>query len=108
MADPAMQLARLAEAGFEIQTSERFPRSIIVSRRGAVALLELGPSGLRALGAPGWQAPPGAGVPVAVLVEEQGRPVFRAKQDIIDATSERLQELKTFREKLERLLAERG
>jgi|SRR5215470_152399 len=104
MADAAEQLARLAAAGFEIQTSERFPRSLVISRRNVVALLELAPAGLRIQVTPGWSAPQQTGAAIAVLVEEGGRQIFRVKEHVIEATPERLNDVRVFREELEAIL----
>lgn len=53
------------------------------------------------LGTPGWQI----GDALGVLTEVRGQKVFQAKQEIIDATAERLEKLSRFRSELERLLA---
>jgi hypothetical protein len=106
MPDPAAQLATLHSAGFEIQTFERYPRSIGVMRGNIVALVEPTTAGLRMLGTPGWRMGNGAGVVMGVLVEENGRQVFRAKESVIPATPEHLAELKAFREELQRFLEE--
>jgi hypothetical protein len=41
---------------------------------------------------------------LGVLVEKDGRQVFQAKTEVVDATPERLETLRRFREALENLL----
>jgi len=101
MPDPAQQLQQVYLAGFELKTFERFPHCVGVVRDNCIALLIAGPDGLRLLGTPGWQMGDGLGV----LTEVGGRKVFQAKQEIIEATAERLEELSRFRADIERLLA---
>ena len=102
MPDPAEQLQRMYAAGFELQTFERFPKSIGAVRDNCIALLEATPEGLRMVGTPGWRM----GEVMGVLVEREGRHIFQAKSEVVEATPERLQTLKHFREDLEKLLAE--
>ncbi len=45
------------------------------------------------------------GESIGVLVEQDGRQVFQHKLETIEATPERLEALKRFREELEKLLA---
>jgi len=52
-------------------------------------------------GATGWLM----GEAMGVLVETGGRKVFQAKQEIVEATPERMEELWRFREDLKRLLS---
>ena len=104
MPDPAQQLQRIYAAGFELQTFERFPKSIGVVRDNCIALLEVTPEGLRMLGTPGWRM----GEVMGVLVEREGRQVFQAKLEAIEATPERLETLRGFRADVERLLREDG
>ncbi len=52
------------------------------------------------IGAPGWRM----GEVLGVLVEKDGRQVFQAKSEIVEATPERLETLRRFREDLEQLL----
>ena len=101
MPDPAEQLQRLYQAGFEFQTFERFPRTVGVMREECIALLEPTPEGLKMVGTPGWRM----GEVIGVLVEKDGRQVFQAKSEIVDATPERLEKLKQFREEIEKVLA---
>jgi len=98
--DPSEQLARLHQQGFEFQTFERYPRAVGVIREQCIALLEATPQGLRMLGLPGWRM----GEVMGVLVENQGRKVFQAKAETLEATPERIQILQLFREELERAL----
>ena len=101
--DPAEQLQRIYLAGFELETFDRFPKCIGVVRDGCIALLVPGVDGLQILGTPGWRM----GEAIGVLVEKQGRQVFQNKQEIVEATPERLEILRRFREDLRTLLAER-
>jgi hypothetical protein len=100
MPDTAEQLQRIYLAGFELQSFERYPNSIGVVRGGCVALLRATPLGLQMVGAPGWRM----GEVLGVLVEKDGRQVFQAKSEIVEATPERLEALRRFREDLEELL----
>jgi len=101
MPDPAEQLQRLYADGFELQTFERFPRSVGVVREECIALLEPTPEGLKMVGTPGWRM----GEVIGVLVEKEGRQVFQAKSEIVEATPERLERLRQFGEALEIFLA---
>ena len=100
MPDPADQLQRIYLAGFELQTFERFPRAVGVVRDGCIALLEASPAGLLMLGTPGWKI----GDAIGVLVEKGGRQVFQAKDQIVEASPERLEALRAFRQELNSLL----
>lgn len=98
--DPAEQLQRLYLAGFDIQTFERFPRAVGVVRNECIALFEASPQGLRMIGTPGWRM----GEVLGVLTEVNGRKVFQAKSEVVEATPERLSELDQFRADIEREL----
>jgi hypothetical protein len=100
MPDPAEQLQRLYLAGFELQTFERYANSVGVIRDGCIALLRATPVGLEMIGSPGWRM----GEVLGVLVEKDGRQVFQAKSEIVEATPERLEALRKFGDDLERLL----
>ena len=100
MADSAEQLQRLYLAGFELQTFERYPKCIGVMRDNCVALLVPGVDGLQVLGTPGWRM----GEVMGVLTEREGRRVFQAKTEIVEATPERLALLQRFRQELAELL----
>ncbi len=100
MADSAEQLQRLYIAGFELQTFERFPKCIGVMREGCVALLVPGVDGLQILGTPGWRM----GEVMGVLTEREGRKIFQAKTEIVEATAERLEALQKFHDALLELL----
>src|SRR5690348_18485422 len=102
MPDPAEQLQRIYLAGFQLETFERFPKAIGAVRDNVIALLEATPEGLRMVGTPGWRM----GEVMGVLVEREGRQVFQAKSEVVEATAERLETLDHFREDLERLLLE--
>ncbi len=101
---PEEQLQRLYAAGFELQTFDRFPKCIGVVRDGCIALLVPGVDGLQILGTPGWRM----GEAIGVLVEKNGRPVFQNKQEIVAATPEKLELLRSFKDHLKLLLASRG
>ena len=99
--DPAEQLQRIYLAGFELQTFERFPKAVGIVREECIALVEATPEGLKLIGTPGWRM----GEAMGVLVEKGGRQVFQAKSEVLEATAERLEKLRQFREELESLLA---
>jgi len=99
--DPAEQLQRIYLAGFELQTFDRFPKCIGVVRDGCIALLVPGVGGMQILGTPGWRL----GEAIGVLVEKDGRQVFQNKQEIVEATPERLEILQHFKDELKALLA---
>jgi hypothetical protein len=101
--DPAEQLQRIYLAGFELQTFDRFPKCIGVVRDGCIALLVPGVGGLQMLGTPGWRM----GEAIGVLVEKDGRQVFQNKQEIVEATPERLKALTQFSKHLKNLLGEK-
>ena len=98
--DPAEQLQRIYLAGFEIETFDRFPKCVGVVRDNCVALLVPAADGLQMMGAPGWRL----GEAIGVLVDRAGRQVFQAKQEVVEATPERLEILRKFRVDLEELL----
>jgi hypothetical protein len=98
--DPAEQLQQIYLAGFELQTFDRFPKCVGVIRDNCIALLVPGTDGFQILGTPGWRM----GEVMGVLIEREGRPVFQAKSDIVDATPEKLDTLQRFRDDLVRLL----
>jgi hypothetical protein len=100
MPDSAEQLQQLYLAGFELQTFERYPKCIGVIRDNCVALLVPGVDGLQILGTPGWRM----GEVMGVLTELEGRKVFQAKQEVVEATPERLEALENFRSDLTKLL----
>jgi hypothetical protein len=96
MADAAEQLQRLYLAGFELQTFERYPKCIGVIRDNCVALLVPGLDGIQVLGTPGWRM----GDVMGVLTEKDGRQVFQAKSEVVEATAERVETLRKFRQDL--------
>jgi hypothetical protein len=100
VADPSEQLQKLYLAGFELQTFEHFPTSVGVLRDGCIALLRATPQGLEIIGTPGWRM----GEVMGVLVERNGHQVFLAKSETIEATPEKLEALRRFREDLDRVL----
>jgi len=100
MPDPAKQLQQLYLAGFEIETFDRFPKCVGVVRDNCIALLVPGVDGMQLLGTPGWRM----GEVMGVLVEREGRQVFQAKDEIVEATPERLKAYQQFRTTLTELL----
>ncbi len=100
MPDSAEQLQRLYLAGFELQTFERYPKCIGLVRDGCVALLVPGVEGLQILGTPGWRM----GEVMGVLTEREGRRVFQAKSEVLEATAERLAILQKFRDDVAEVL----
>jgi len=98
--DPAEQLQRIYLAGFELRTFDRYPKCVGVIRDNCIALLVPGVDGLQMLGTPGWRM----GEVMGVLTEREGRQVFQAKTEIIEATPERLEALNRFRCELAALL----
>ncbi len=98
--DSAEQLQRIYTAGFNLETFDRYPNAVGVLRDGAIALLAATPAGLTMIGTPGWRM----GEVMGVLVEKDGRQVFQAKTEVVEATPEMLEAYRRFREDLERLL----
>jgi hypothetical protein len=98
--DSAEQLQRIYLAGFELQTFDRYPKCVGAIRDNCIALLVPGLDGLQVLGTPGWRM----GEVIGVLTEREGRQVFQAKSEILEATPERLAVLQKFRQDLAQLL----
>jgi hypothetical protein len=72
-----------------------------VVRGSCIALLVPGVDGLQILGTPGWRM----GDVMGVLTEREGRKVFQAKSEIVEATPERLEALQKFRHDLAELMS---
>ena len=104
MPDPAEQLARIYQAGFDIEQFERFPQAIGIVRDQCIALFESTQNGLSMIGMPGWRM----GEVMGVLVEKDGRKVFQAKQEVIEATPELQERLQTFERELKELLSSKA
>jgi hypothetical protein len=101
MLDSAAILQNLYAAGFDIQTFERFPRAIGISKGDCIALMEPDVrAGLRMIGRPGWRI----GNAIGVLTTQAGRRVFQSKDQVVDATSERLKLLEEFEREVAGLL----
>ena len=100
MPDPAEQLQKIYLAGFELQTFDRFPKCVGVVRDDCIALLVPSVGGLQMLGAAGWRL----GEAIGVLTQKEGLPVFQAKQEIIEATPDRLATLRRFEADLQTIL----
>lgn len=98
--DAAEQLQRIYLAGFELETFDRYPKCVGVVRGECIALLVPGLDGLQMLGTPGWRM----GEVMGVLTEKDGRQVFQAKEEVIEATPERLEAIRRFRNDLNQLL----
>src|SRR3954469_5350396 len=78
--DPSETLQRLYAAGFELQTFERFPKAIGVSRGEVMVLLENTPAGLKVIGSPGWRM----GDFMGVLTTKDGKQVFQWKEQVVE------------------------
>jgi hypothetical protein len=102
MPDPAEQLQRIYLAGFELQTFDRFPKCVGVVRDNCIAMLVPSVDGLQMLGTPGWRI----GEAIGVLTKKEGRQVFQSKQEMVEATPERLEALRCFRAELQTILAQ--
>ena len=100
MPDSAEQLQQIYLAGFELQTFERYPKCVGVIRDNCIALLIPGMDGVQIMGTPGWRM----GEVMGVLTEVEGRKVFQAKSEIVEATPERLATLQRFKDDLRELL----
>ena len=98
--DPAEQLQQLYLAGFELETFDRFPKAIGVVRDGCLAFLVPGPDGLQILGNVGLRM----GESLGPLVERDGKQVFVHKQEILEATPERIATLEKFKQDLKDIL----
>jgi hypothetical protein len=94
------QLQRLSDAGFAPEQFDRYPNAIGIVRDECIALFQVTPDGLRMIGTPGWRM----GEVMGVLVEREGRQVFQAKSELLDATPDRLEVLRRFHEDLQRSL----
>ena len=63
-------------------------------------MLRSTPAGLQLIGTPGWRM----GEVLGVLVEKEGKQVFQAKSEMVEATPERLEALQKFKADLEQLM----
>jgi hypothetical protein len=97
---PEEQLQQLYLAGFELETFERFPKAIGVVRDNCIAFLVPGADGLQILGNIGWRM----GESLGPLVERDGRKVFVHKQEMIEATPDRIFILERFKANLKAIL----
>lgn len=100
MPKPEEQLQQLYMAGFELETFERFPKSIGVLRDSCIAFLIPGVEGLQIMGNVGWRM----GESLGPLVEREGRKVFVHKQETLEATPERIATLERFKADLKAIL----
>jgi hypothetical protein len=101
--DSAEQLQIIYLAGFEIETFERLPNTVGLTKGSCIALVQPTPQGLKLIGQPGWRM----GEILGVLVELAGRKVFQCKSELVEATPERLAELESFRRELDELMSPR-
>ncbi len=104
MPNPEQQLEAIYLAGFEIQNFERFPSAVGLLKGNCIALVQATADGLKLIGQPGWRM----GEVLGVLVEKDGRRVFQAKSELVEATAERLSELESFSRELEGLMSARA
>jgi hypothetical protein len=102
--DSAQQLQAIYLEGFEIETFDRLPNTVGLTKGSCIALVQPTPTGLKLIGQPGWHM----GEVLGVLVEQAGRKVFQAKSELVEATPERLAELESFRRELDKLLSPVG
>lgn len=100
MRDSAEQLQQLYVAGFDLETFERFPKAIGVVKNNCIAFLVPGPEGLQIMGNVGWRM----GESLGPLVERNGRQVFVHKQEVLEATPERIATLEQFKTDLKAIL----
>lgn len=100
MKDPAEQLQALYVAGFDLEQFERYPKAIGIVREECMVLLVPGPDGLQLLGTPGWKIDS----ELAVLTTIAGQQVFQFKEKQLEATPERLDRLRQFREAVVQIL----
>ena len=101
MPDSAEILQALYAAGFDIHSFDRFPRAIGISRGDCIALFEPdNKAGLRMLGRPGWKI----GDSIGVLTTHDGRSVFQWKDQVVEATPERIKALQEFERELRHAL----
>ena len=100
MPDPAEQLARIYQAGFDITQLERYPGVAAVVRDEVIVLLRPTAAGLEMVGTPGWKI----GETIGVLVDKAGSKVFQSKSALVEATPERLGLLDAFRKDIAQLL----
>jgi hypothetical protein len=98
--DPSEILQSLYMAGFELQTFDRYPRAMGVIKGNCIALLEPGANGLHVLGRPGWRM----GEAIGVLTTKGNRQVFQSKDQVVEATPQRLKELQEFEAELDKHL----
>ena len=97
MPDPAEQLARIYQAGFDIRQWDAYPGMAAVVRGECAALVKPGPEGLAIVGSPGWVM----GERLGVKIQKEGKWVFQSKTNVLEVTSERLSDLARFQSDLE-------
>jgi len=97
-------LERLAAAGYEIVAFPMYASAVGVRRGECAALLERVEGGMRALGKACWLVEGN----LSVRVRRDGREWFVWKKKQVEATEERVAEVKQFQEDVKRMLAGRG
>jgi len=97
-------LERLAGAGYEIVAFPMYASAVGVRRGECAALLERVEGGMRLLGEACWVIEGN----LSVRVRRDGREWFVWKKKQVEATEERVAEVKQFQEDVKRMLAGRG
>ena len=97
-------LERLAGAGYEIVAFPMYASAVGVRRGECAALLERVEGGMRLLGEACWVMEGN----LSVRVRRDGREWFVWKKKQVEATKERVAEVKQFQEDVKRMLAGRG
>ena len=97
-------LERLAGAGYEIVAFPMYASAVGVRRGECAALLERVEGGMRLRGEACWLVEGN----LSVRVRRDGREWFVWKKKQVEATEERVAEVKQFQEDVKRMLAGRG
>jgi len=97
-------LERLAKAGYEIVAFPMYASAVGVHRGECAALLERVEGGMQLLGESCWLIEGN----LSVRVRREGRTWFVWKKKQVEATEERVAEVKQFQEDVKRMLAGRG
>ena len=98
--DPAAQLQQLYAAGFDLQTFERFPKAVGVAKGNCIVLMTAAVDGLIMIGQPGWRM----GEAIGVLTQAGCHKVFQNKGELLEATPERVEELRRFEAEVKKIL----
>jgi len=81
-------LEKLLKAGFEFTTLEHITRHLVIEKSGFIALLDPTEGKLRLFGQVGYRVGGGIGM----LIEQNARPAFVWKKQVVLATPEHLSE----------------